>query len=160
MSIKYITVEDLSNITTYQAGTIQAHVHRALQKRCDEILAPFGITKMHWMIIGNVMDAGSKGVRVSDLAEKLGTTISYLTTNVNLLEKTGFLLRTDNKEDSRSKYIKVMPNQLAKCRKIEKTLREDLRKTIYATIDPDEFRIYMKVMYQLKSVNKQSATKY
>ncbi|MDQ3094164.1 MAG: MarR family transcriptional regulator [bacterium] len=154
MSRKDMEKNELSKITTYQAGMVQAYVNRTLQKYCDEILSPFGISKMHWMIIGNVMDAGKKGVRISDLAENLGTTIPYLTTNVNILEKIGFLIRVDNKEDSRSKYIKVMPNQIAKCRKIEKTLREGLRKTIYATIDPEEFRIYMKVMYQLKSVDK------
>ena len=79
--------EFLSNITTYQAGTVQAAMHRLLQKQSDEVLKPFGLTKMHWMIIGNVIDAGDKGIRMSDLASLLGTSLPYLTKAVNALEK-------------------------------------------------------------------------
>ncbi len=140
---------DLRNITTYQAGAVQASMHRLLQKQCDDILKPFGITKMQWLIIGTVLDAGKKGIRISDLADKLATTIAYLTTSINLLESRGMLVRKDNASDSRSKLITVKPSFVSTCEKIEETLRDGLRKTIYANIDPAEFRIYMKVMYQL-----------
>ena len=76
---------DLGKITTYQAGVAQAAMHRVLQKLCDNILQPFGISKMQWLIIGTALDAGKHGVRISDLAAQLGTTMPYLTTTVNLL---------------------------------------------------------------------------
>lgn len=143
---------DLGKITTYQAGAAQAAMHRALQKVCDDILKPFGITKMQWLIIGTVLDAGSKGMRVSDMAQSLGTTIPYVTTAINLLESRHMLLRIENDNDSRSRLVIIHPSFAPKTGDIEATLRNGLRKTIYAGIDVNDFRTYMKVLYQLKDV--------
>lgn len=145
---------DLSKITTYQAGAVQAAMHRLLQKQSDQILKPFGLTKMQWMIIGSVLDAGSKGARISDLAETLGTTIPYLTTSINLLESRGMLARKANDKDSRSKLVTVSPSFLPKCKTIEAELRDGLRKAIYSRVDPVEFSIYIKVMYELMEVGQ------
>lgn len=147
---------DVRRLTTYQAGAIQASVHRVLQKQCDLILKPYGITKMHWMIIGHVFDAGKAGIRNSDLSASLGTTIPYITTAINLLESKGYLLRKGNVEDGRSKLITINPTLIPKCYEIENTLREGLRESVYAKVDPADFEIYMKVMYQLHSMNDKS----
>lgn len=144
---------DLSKITTYQAGATQAYMHRKLQKICDVILKPYGITKMQWLIIGHVLDAQKDGVRISDLAEKLGTTMSYLTNSVNLLESRGILERRDNSSDTRSRLIVVSQEYAPICKEIEATLRDGLRKTIYAKVDPKEFGVYIKVMNQLAAVD-------
>lgn len=143
---------DLSTTTTYQAGATQAYVHRKLQKICDDILAPYGITKMQWLVIGTVYDAKAEGVRLSDLAEKLGTNLPYLTNTINLLEGRGILVRKENTQDSRSKLVAVADSYKAKCQEIEATLREGLRQTIYAGIDPVEFRVYIKVLNELAAV--------
>ncbi|MEP7204718.1 MAG: MarR family transcriptional regulator [Candidatus Saccharibacteria bacterium] len=144
---------DLSKITTYQSGATQALVHREIQKICDDILRPYKITKMQWLIIGNVLDAQKKGIRISDLAEKLGTTISFLTTSINLLEARNILKRFDNVSDTRSKLIVVNKQYVPKCQEIETTLRSGLRNTIYGNVDPTEFRIYIKVLMELAHVN-------
>lgn len=144
----------LREVTTYQAGVAQAAAHRMLQKYCDAILKPYGITKMQWLIIGTVLDAGAAGIRISNLAATLGTTMPYMTTSVNMLELKGILDRSDNKRDSRSKLVTVTDSFAAQCDVIERTLREGLRKTIYANIDPAEFRIYMKVLFQLHTIVK------
>jgi len=148
----------LGNISTYQAGVVQAALHRSLQKICDDALRPFGISKMQWMIIGTVSDAGPAGVRLSDLAETVGTTIPYLTTTVNLLESKGYLVRNDNTKDSRSKLVAVSPTIHHQIEEIEAAVRDGLRKSIYADIDPAEFQIYMKVMYRLSELGKQITT--
>jgi DNA-binding MarR family transcriptional regulator len=144
---------DLSNITTYQAGAMQAYVNRKLQKICDDILRPYNITKMQWLIIGTVLDSQHEGIRISDLAEKLGTTISFLTTTINLLEARDILERLDNTADTRSKLIVVKEGYIPVCKEIEATLRDGLRKTIYAKIDPKEFRVYIKVLSELSLVD-------
>ena len=143
---------DLSVITTYQAGVAQSSAHRVLQKYCDEVLSRYGITKMHWLIIGTVLDAGEAGVRLTDLTDKLGTTMPYLTTTVNLLESKGMLQRTGHKSDSRSKVITINEDFAPKCDEIELTLRNALRQSVYADINPAEFRIYMKVLFQLGEI--------
>lgn len=111
---------------------------------------------MQWLIIGTVYDSGPAGIRLTDLAEMLDTTQSYLTTTINLLVSKDILMRTDNEADSRSKFVCISPSFVHKCDKIEHTLRTALRKSIYANIDPAEFRVYMKVLYQLSRVDGQS----
>lgn len=151
---------DINKITTYKAGAVQASMHRLLQKQSDIILKPYRISKMHWMIVGHVLDASPKGIRISDLSKELGTTIPYITTAVNLLESKGYLLRKGNNEDGRSKLVIINSKFIPKCHEIERTLRAGLRKSIYAKVDPAEFRIYMKVMYELRTVKYTDSVKY
>ena len=153
MSINNLTNKlDLKNITTYQAGVLQATSHRVLQKHSDNILKKFGITKMQWLIIGTVHDAGAEGLRLTDLTEKLDTTMSYLTNTVNLLESKKILHRVSDSSDSRAKFIRINEGYTDKCKKIEQDLRKELRKSIYAHVDPADFVIYMKVLRQLAKV--------
>lgn len=135
--------------STYRAGALQATFNRKLQKLCDELLMPYGITKMQWMVIGNVYDAGVRGVRLSELAEQLGTSMSYLTNAVNTLEARGILAREDDNQDTRSKRIVVTTKYRKNCPKIEKTLRDGLRKTIYSKVDQADFQTYLEVMEKL-----------
>lgn len=149
-------MNNLHEITTYQAGALQASVHRSLQKLCDDILEPFEITKMQWLIIGHVLDAGHKGLRMSDLAALLATTIPYVTNAVNILEARGYVQRKQNDQDSRSKLLVISPDFAPRCEEIEAALRQGLRETLYANIEPREFAVYMKVLSQLGQVARPS----
>lgn len=142
----------LQDITTYQAGIAQASAHRLLQKVCDNILKPYGLTKMQWLIIGAVLDAGRQGIRITNLTERIGTTMPYMTTSVNLLESKGILRRAANAGDNRSKVVTLADEFSGKCDEIEQALRAGLRKTIYRDIDPTEFRTYLRVLFQLTSL--------
>lgn len=144
--------KDIGDITTYQAGIAQAAAHRLLQKKCDELLRPYGISKMQWLIIGAVLDAGEKGISISNLTRVLGTTMPYMTTSINMLESKGILERAHNTQDSRSRIISIAPSFAPHCADIERTLRDGLRSTIYAGIDPAEFRTYIKVLFQLRDI--------
>lgn len=142
-------------VTTYQTGAAQASMHRILQKYCDDILRRYGISKMHWLIIGAVLDAETQGgIRLTDLSDKLGTTLSYVTTAVNLLESKGTLVRRHHGSDNRAKLIAIDPLFKPRCYEIEQTLREALRRSIYAKVKPEEFRIYTKVLFQLSTLNR------
>lgn len=143
---------DVSNITTYNAGIVQSASHRKLQKICDDALRPFGITKIHWLIIGTVYDHRATGIRISDLARAVGTNLPYMTNTVNLLETKKILERYENQMDNRSNFVAVHPSFLPKCRKIEEMLRIVLREKIYADISPEDFATYMRVLYRLSDV--------
>ena len=140
-------------MTTYDAGVMQASVHRLLQRHCDAILKPYGITKAQWLLIGTVLGAKKRGVRVSDLAVQLDTTLAYLTNTINLLESKDMLVRTVNDNDGRAKFVTVHPKFRNKCIEIENTLRDGLRKLVYSGIDREDFNTYMKVMYQLSTID-------
>lgn len=146
---KSINQGDISDVTTYQAGIVQATMHRKLQKFCDEILEPYGITKMQWLIIGTVFDHKSTGVRISDLSRIMGTNLPYMTNTINRLVDKRILNRVVSQLDQRSSLITIAPTFAPKCKKIELLLRNALREKIYADINYDDFRIYMKVLYKL-----------
>ena len=147
-------MKNIRDITTYEAGVVQAHAHRQLQKYCDEALVQFGITKMQWLVVGTIFEAGTNGIRISDLAQKLGTTLPYLTNTVNLLESKHIVTRKDHGDDSRAKLVTVNKSFRPKCAEIEQTLRKALRQTIYADIDPKDFETYIRVLYKLADIEK------
>lgn len=147
-------MSQLANITTYQAGIIQASANRQLQKFSDNVLGQFGITKMQWLVIGTVLDAGPKGERISDLAKKLGTTLPYLTNTVNLLESKHMLVRKSNNSDARAKLVVVEKKFRPKCAVIEKSLRDALRKSVYTDVTQKDFETYIKVLYKLADTDK------
>ena len=153
---EYVLEKSLQQITTYQAGAKQASVHRSLQQLCDQILEPFGISKMQWLIIGHVLDAEKAGVRISDLANTLSTTIPFITNAVNVLEARGYLQRNENEHDSRSKLLTIHPNFAPHCQKIELALRKGLRETLYASIDPEDFKVYIKVLFQIDAATRKN----
>lgn len=144
---------DLSTTTTYHAGIIQATANRILQQFSENVLGPYGISKMQWLIIGTVLDHRSTGVRITDLAQLLDTNKPYMTNTVNLLESKHILKRMENSVDSRSRLITVDPRFVPQCKKIEAALRDALRASIYSQVDPKEFRIYMKVLSKLAEIN-------
>src|SRR5262249_54488856 len=81
----------------------------------------------------------------------LGVTIAYLTNTLHILEGRGFITRSPNSNDSRSKLVTINPDLLETCQRIEKTLRDGLRRTVYSQVSADDFGVYMKVMFQLQS---------
>lgn len=143
---------DLEAITTYQAGVAQASVNRMLRKVSDRALKPFGLTKMQWMAIGCILDAGKQGTRITDLANVLDTTLPYLTNMMNQLESRGIIIKKYSQRDGRSKLVFIRPEFVPQCANIEATLRQALRESIYSHVDPHDFRIYMKVMYELYNI--------
>ena len=143
---------DLSKIPTYQAGVAQSTVHRLLQKHTNDCLQPHRLSTMQWFIIGTIYDAGLAGIRLTDLAKKVDTTMSFLTTAINQLESRGILQRTESAQDNRAKFVTVTPEFAAVIPKIEADLRHKLRETFYAKISPEDLRVYLKVLYQFSKL--------
>jgi len=145
-SKKLPTTINLHDLATYHVGAIESAAHRALRKHKDACLQEYGITGMQWYIIGYVLDGPRAGVRITDLAQNLGTTMAFMTNTVNLLESKNMLLRTSNTDDSRSSMIKVAAKFKPVCKKIEADLRQKLRTSIYSKVTPEELTTYVKVI--------------
>jgi DNA-binding MarR family transcriptional regulator len=143
---------DLSKITTYQSGVIQSTAHRLLKKHTDDCLREHGLTTMQWFVVGSIYDMGDKGIRITDLAKKIDTTLSFLTHSINLLESRGILVRMSHEEDNRAKMVAVSPKFKSKCPVIEADLRKKLRKSLYSRITPEELSTYIKVLYKFTSL--------
>jgi DNA-binding MarR family transcriptional regulator len=142
---------NLSDITSYQAGVIQSQAHRKLKKQVTNFLKPHGITMMEWFALGLIKDSQDKGMRLTELAGQLQTTLPYTTNLINGLMHKGYLTRTTDKNDSRAKFLRLVPGVEETCNTIERNLREKMRQLIYADITPNELSIYIKVLFTIAS---------
>lgn len=107
---------------------------------------------MDWAVLGLVYDAGKAGIRITDLAVRLDTTKAFVTNHVNLLEAKHFVTRTTDTSDTRAKVVRINPRARKKVMDIEKTLRTDMRRNLYDTIQPKDLEVYVKVLEQIASL--------
>ncbi|HSH55298.1 MAG TPA: MarR family transcriptional regulator [Candidatus Limnocylindrales bacterium] len=143
---------DISKITTYQSGVVQASAFRNLNKHFSTLLKEHDLTCMQWFVVGTILDAGEAGIKLTDLAHSLQTGLPFITNITNLLESKGMVVRRDDEKDSRSKFVSIVPAFVPECADIERRLREKMRKSIYQNITADELRTYIKVLYQLSKL--------
>ncbi len=146
----------LADITTYQSGVVQASAFRIVKKYTDKALSTYSLTSMQWFTIGMVLDNGRNGIRISDLALKLDTTLAYMTTTVNMLESRRILTRSADADDARNKFIKVNPSYIKQCHEIERDLRAKLRELLYQNILHQELAVYVAVLYKITELGKRA----
>ena len=146
---------DLSQITTYQSGVVQASAHRIINRVVSDFLLAHGLTSMQWFIIGHIYDAGDAGLRISDLMRKVQTTLPYITNTVALLESKQMVRKISHARDSRIKLVSIEPSYRNTVEEIESSLREHLRDTLYREdgISRDELNTYISVLYKIAQNN-------
>ena len=143
---------NLAGITTYQSGVAQASAFRVIKRHTAHALRDYNLSCMQWFTIGTALDAGTKGVRISDLAKQLDTTLAYMTTTINLLESRGILNKKAHKFDARTKLVTVKPTYKKTCIEIEAVLRSKLRDMLYKNINAEELANYVKVLYKISAL--------
>ncbi len=143
--------KDISQITTYQSGVAQATAHRLVNRVVTNYLLAYGLSPMQWFAIGFIYDAGPEGIRLSDLARLLDTTLPYITNTIALLESKGFVQKITHKGDSRIKLVMITKRFLPTIKEIEDGLRERLRSELYSEdrITRDELQTYIRVLYKI-----------
>jgi DNA-binding MarR family transcriptional regulator len=141
----------LSETRTWQTGILQVSVQRDIKKLSDSFLKQYDLTTMHWFVLGAVLDAGDAGIRLTDLAVRVGTTLGYLTNAVNNLELKHMMVRVDHASDSRTKLLMIAPEFISQCKVIENGLRELLRDEFYKKISREELQQYISVLEKLST---------
>jgi DNA-binding MarR family transcriptional regulator len=141
--------DDISQarLTTYQAGVLQAAANRNLKRIVGRFLKPFNITVMEWFALGVIRDCGAKGIRISDLAATLRTTIPYTTKLLNELENREWVTKDDDAIDNRVKTIRLTEGTEDICQTIEDDLRHKMRSYIYDRVPPQDLTGYLHVLY-------------
>jgi DNA-binding MarR family transcriptional regulator len=143
----------LAEMSTWQSGILQSSAHRRTKKLTDDYLKRYDLSTMHWLIIGTILESEHRGIRLTDLAEKIGTTMGYLTNAINTLVLRNMVVRTDDRDDSRTKTLTIHPDFAPKCEKIEAGMRDMLRKTLYSKMSRDELETYITVLQKLARLN-------
>jgi DNA-binding MarR family transcriptional regulator len=135
-----------TSLPTYQAVVLQSRAHRAIKESLTRLLRDHGITMMQWSIIGLISDAGKNGMRISDLAHKLDTSLAFITTSVNVLEAKGLVHRVGHAKDNRSKLVHLNPDFAPRVATIEAELSKKQMADIYQSISPSDLATYFNVL--------------
>lgn len=136
----------IADITTYQVGALESAAHRSLRQYKDGLLKSYDLSGMDWYIIGAVADAGNSGIRTTDLAVHIGTTLGFMTKQLKLLEAKKIVHRKANAQDARSSFVFLNPAYRKKILEIEQMLRKELRGKVYALVTKEELETYIRVM--------------
>ncbi|HKX73217.1 MAG TPA: MarR family transcriptional regulator [Candidatus Saccharimonadales bacterium] len=137
-----------SELTTYQAVVLQSRAHRAIKTHLTQMLKEHGVTMMQWSILGLVADAGDDGVRISDLAHALDTSLAFITTSVNVLEAKGFVVRAGHAQDNRAKLVRLSEAFAPKIAAIEADLGVKQNDFLYSGVDTKDIAAYFRVLRQ------------
>lgn len=140
---------DPSAITTYQALVYRSRAYRSTKAVIQEILKEHDLTVMQWSVLGFVKDAGKQGIRISDLAEKVDSSLAFITNSINALEKKGMVYRVGHETDNRAKLVCVVPKYRPQLDRIEEDLHKKLWGWLEERVDSKELEIYLKVLKRL-----------
>jgi MarR family transcriptional regulator, transcriptional regulator for hemolysin len=134
------------HLTTYQTTVTQARAHRAIKAKTSYFLREHNITMMQWAIIGSLYESGAAGMRVSDLATQLDTSLAFVTTTLNVLEAKGIVERKNHTQDSRAKLVHLTAAFAPKVSMIEKELSVKFREWLVPAIGNEDLATYMRVL--------------
>ncbi len=144
----------LGQISTYSSGVIQARVYRKLKKVTEAIVNKHDLSMTQWFVLGTVYDHGDEGIRITDLAKQVDTTLAYLTNTINILDARGMTERLSHGQDNRAKLVRVKKSFKKMIPTIEEKIREDMRKVIYPNVTPEELEIYIHVLMKLANISE------
>lgn len=134
-------------LTTYQAVVLQSRAYRAIKTHLTHLLKTHDLTMMQWSIIGLIADANEDGVRISDLAHALDTSLAFITTSVNVLEAKGFVGRVGHSRDNRAKLVRLSDDFMPKVATIEADLKVKLHQKFYEGIRSKDIEAYLRVLH-------------
>lgn len=141
-----------SDTTTYQNTLTQARAHRALKTKLSFFLRPYNLTMMQWVIVGSLHESNNKGTRVSDLADRLDTSLAFVTTTLNVLEAKGIVRRESHAQDNRAKIVFLTDDFVPKVAGIETEISKKLHEWLEQAISKEEYAQYLQAMGKIASI--------
>lgn len=143
---------DLTELTTYQALVYQSRANRTVKAQFEQTLREHNLTVMQWSVLGFVKDAGKQGIRISDLAKMIDTSLAFITNSVNALQAKGIVCRSEHESDSRAKMVSVAPAYRKKLDVIEKQLHQDMGAWLKDRLGEEDMQTYLRVLKQVAEI--------
>nr|MBB6796337.1 MarR family transcriptional regulator [Escherichia coli]MBB7708302.1 MarR family transcriptional regulator [Escherichia coli]MBC1103551.1 MarR family transcriptional regulator [Escherichia coli] len=81
--------------------------NKRMQDNISEFLGAYGINHSVYMVLTTLFTAESHCLSPSEISQKLQFTRTNITRITDFLEKTGYVKRTDSREDRRAKKISL-----------------------------------------------------
>lgn len=135
-----------ANTPTYRAAVTQSRANRAFKSKMSDLLKSHNITMMQWTIVGLVSDSGKDGLRISDLANELDTSMAFITTTVNMLEAKGMVQKSSHERDSRAKLVRLVATFKPKVAEIEKDLHSHIQKWLAKKVNAKDLATYFATL--------------
>ena len=146
-----------TDLTTYHNTLTQARAHRIIKTKLSYFLRPHNLTMMQWAIVGSLYKAGDTGMRVSDLASQLDTSLAFVTTTLNVLEAKGIVERASHAQDNRAKVVHLTAEFRPKVDVIEREVAEKLRNWLIPVLGRDQLETYLTVIHRIANSEQESA---
>lgn len=140
---------DLTEITTYQGLVYQSRANRSFKTFVQRILREHNLTMMQWSVLGFIKDAGKAGVRISDLAKKVDSSLAFITNSVNALEAKSMVFRMGHETDNRAKLVCLQPGYRKRLDALEQDLRNQLHEWFAKHVDRAELETHVKVLHDI-----------
>lgn len=141
------------NLSTYQAGILQAKAYRSLHALLGNLLQEYDLTMMQWAVLGVIYDAGEQGIQGRDIATEIDTTDAFVTRNVHELIARGMVIQASDTTDLRAKILRVNPEYVRTVELIELGLQRDVSHAVGIVLSPREVGLYIKLIRKLSKVN-------
>ena len=141
----------VSELPTYEVAIYQSRAQRVIRTRVEGFLRTYNLTVMQWSVLGFVHEAGAEGVRISDLAKKIDTSLAFITNSINTLEAKGMVYRVGHAHDNRAKLVFVHDDYKQKIGEIEHALHQKMQDWIYKNIKVQDLVVYFKVLKQISN---------
>ncbi len=111
--------------TTYRVGMLQSKAYRVLKKWTDEALSEYGITAVHWALIGLLFE-NKKGLQQNKIAQELGVEAPFVTRLIQELQRKKLIKSVSDATDSRAKCTLLTPQGYEFVSNAEGTLRNEI----------------------------------
>lgn len=145
---------DLTELTTYQALVYRSRANRTVKTQVEKVLHEYNLTMAQWAVLGFIKDAGKRGIRISDLAAHIDTSLAFITNSVNTLEKKGIVYRTGHERDNRAKLVYIANDYRHKVASIEQRLRRQLCDWYGKVLTQAELETQLEVFRKLAQTNE------
>lgn len=130
--------------STHQIYSLHVRVDRQLRAAVTEDLKAHRLTLMEWLLLMELVAAGSRGVGVSAVAGGLGVSLPQVTALVSGLQKKRLVRQKTGSADKRARQIFITQRGEDTAYETEQLLNKTFKK-VFANVQPGELAEYQKV---------------
>jgi DNA-binding MarR family transcriptional regulator len=123
--------------------------HDRIWRSIQDGLAPLNVSMAEYSVLALLGEAGAKGMRMSDLAERRLMSTGGFTRLADRLERRGLIERRQSAIDARSTDATLTPAGRALLRKAWRQQYRDLRRLFFDRLDDDDLRKLAKIWDRL-----------
>jgi DNA-binding MarR family transcriptional regulator len=123
--------------------------HDRIWREIEAGLAPLGVSMAEYSVMALLGEAGRKGMRMSELAQRRLMSSGGFTRLADRLERRGLIERRRSADDGRGFEVYLTKEGRALLRKAWRRQHEDLRRLFFDRLDDDHLRSLAEIWARL-----------